>query len=677
MELNSAQSDAVTRSSRRLLLLAGPGTGKTEALTERIVHFLRDRGVLPGEVIMFTYTNKAAQNMSQRIRNKLSLPAPIRSGTFHSLCYRFLREEICAKGILPAYQVLAEHHALRLRKQAAHSFIETHGSAAALLRRHRVLPHELLELYERKTKLNLQSDFLRDADHELHLVVGELAEYARQMSGFYQSLKEQYQVFDFNDLLHHLLQVLSHSEEIRRRLQWLFPHVYVDEYQDTNRVQVAILQQLVAPESWLTVVGDDTQSIYAFQGSEVANIRNFARDFPGAEVVVLNENYRSSPRIIAYVNALNATCQGALAKTLISRGPVCDLKPRLAIFSRADQEAEWIVQEIQRLIQTQRVELGEIAILTRLGSVAGAVELALQMSGLPFTRTGGIKLADLKHIQMFISFLELLENPLDWLAWETLLPAIPNIGAHFTQVILRDLQCSNWSWTQPPVFSLGRGKRLASVMNFWREMIAASQGSKAKSVRLYLEEVLPFFQHVYARYFHGTPRMVRVTTAHKLPDQMEDHIQDIRSYIIELSTSYIGLVRDFISEVAANRDEKVDQRGISVSTIHSAKGLEWTVVFVLGNIEGIFPARGFGLERNDPEEERRLFYVACSRAKQYLYLSAAYEYLLPHKVKGAVSGFAEDPCTRQFLEKIKEPNGNPFYAVNPHRLDRYWLPLPP
>ncbi len=683
VELNARQVEAVTSASRRLLILAGPGTGKTETLTERIAHFIDGKGLPASRVLMFTYTNKAANNMSQRVRSKLSIQAELCSGTFHSLCYRLIQQEICTKGILPPYKVLPEHHAARLRKEACEQHASAHPEVNALLRAHRLQAADLLELYERKTKLNLQSDFLDGTSEEVQTLQDELTEIARNAATVYGSLKDQYRVFDFNDLLYHFLRVLREYEDIRQLIQFQFPHIYVDEYQDTNRVQVAILRELVTADSYLTVVGDDAQSIYSFQGSQVENIRNFAQDFPDAHTVVLNENYRSSPSVVSYINAVNATCAGALTKTLVSRGPACEVKPKRGVFMTGSQEAEWIVREIQELIKNEQVALNEIAVLARTGHLTADLERHLQRNGIPYTREGGMKFADLKHIQLFISFLELLENPQDWLAWEVLLPAIPNIGEHLTQVIIRDLQagCSPdgrmWTWEQPPVFSLGRGKRFESLMNFWRDMITASKTPKG-SVRDYLAAVLPSFRNIYTRYFHVSPRMVKVASATQLPDRMEDHIEDIQNYIIELSTSYIGLVKDFISEIVTSQDQKEMFRGLTLSTIHSAKGLEWAAVFVIGNTERVFPSPGFGLERNQVEEERRLYYVACSRAKKFLYLTCAHNYESGGShMRGNVSRFVDDSRTASFLFRIKDPGHDPFYSVNPHRVEAYFITLPP
>jgi len=683
MELNARQMEAVTSDSRRLLILAGPGTGKTETLTERIAHYIEAKGLPASRVLMFTYTNKAAGNMSQRVRGKLSLQADLCSGTFHSVCYRLIRQEISTKGILPPYKVLPEHHAARLRKEACEQFTSTHPEANALLRAHRLQAADLLELYERKTKLNLQDNFLDGMSEEVRTLQTELTEIARNATAVYGRLKEQYQVFDFNDLLYQFLRALREFEDVRQLIQFQFPHLYVDEYQDTNRVQVAILQELLTPDSHLTVVGDDAQSIYSFQGSQVENIRKFERDFPGAHAVVLNENYRSSPPVVEYVNAINVTCEGALTKTLVSRGPACEVKPKRAVFMKGSQEAEWIVNEIQELTKNEQVARDEIAVLARTGQITTELERHLQRTGIPYTREGGMKFADLKHIQLFISFLELLENPHDWLAWEILLPAIPNIGERLAQVIIRDLQANSssdgprWTWEQPPVFSLGRGKRFESLMNFWRDMISASKTPKG-SVRDYLSAVLASFRNIYTRYFHVSPRMVKVTSATQLPDRMEDHIEDIQNYIIALSTSYIGLVKDFITEIVTSQDQKETSRGLTLSTIHSAKGLEWTAVFVMGNTEKVFPSPGFGLERNTAEEERRLFYVACSRAKTFLYLTCAHDYQSGGThLHGNVSRFVDDPRTSPFVLKIKEPGHDPFYSVNPHRVEDYFITLPP
>lgn len=673
MELNPGQWEAVASESRRLLILAGPGTGKTETLTQRIVHFIEAKGLPASKILMFTYTNRAAANMSQRVRAKLCLPSELCSGTFHSLCHRFIQQECCPKGIFPAYKVLPEHHAGRLRREACEKYLGTHPEMDAILRSHRLQAADLLELYERKTKLNLQRNFLVGALGE---PTEHLSEIAQATAAIYAGLKEQYRVFDFNDLLYRFLSALREYEAIRELLQFQFPHIYVDEYQDTNRLQVAILQHLTTPDSHLTVVGDDAQSIYSFQGSQVENIREFNRDFAGANTIVLAENYRSSPPVVAYVNAVNATCEGAQTKVLISRGPASEIKPKRAIFLKGRQEAEWVIEEIRSLIANHQVALGEIAVLARTGNVTADLEQLLQQQAIPYTREGGMKFADLKHIQFFISFLELLENPQDWLAWEVLLPAIPNIGDTLTQVIIRDLQSAPWTWKQPPVFSLGRGKRFESLMNFWRDMVDASGTPKA-AVKDYLNAVLPAFRNIYTRYFHVSPRMIKVANPVQLPDCLDDHLADIQTYIIDLSTSYIGLIKDFLSEVITSQNQKEAARGLTLSTIHSAKGLEWTAVFVIGNTENVFPSMGFGLERNQLEEERRLYYVACSRAKRFLYISCAHSYQSEGShIRGNISRFVEDMRTSPLLFKVVELGHDPFCSVNPHRIESYFLTLP-
>lgn len=684
MQLNPSQQDAVIRDSKRLLMLAGPGTGKTETLTERISYFIRERNVFPNQILMFTYTNKAASNMTQRVRGKLQgSQSNIVSGTFHSLAYRFIRQECVSRGLLPDFKVLPEHHAARLRKEATIKFNEDNPSFLPLLRELKLHGDTLVDLYERKTKMNMQKDFLQGIKEEVRKHSAVLTNYAMGASKQYDSLKAQYKVFDFNDLLYKFLWVLRQSDEVRGILQMRYPHIYVDEYQDTNEVQVSILRQLVTPESYLTVVGDDTQSIYSFQGSEVEKIRKFAKDFDCADIVVLDENYRSSPPIVAYVNAVNSTCDGAFAKTLISRGPRCEIMPKRAVFHKESHEAAWVVEEIQRLNSAEQIPFSDIAVLFRIGSIAVPLEKKLVAAGIPFTREGGIKFTDLKHIQFFISFLELLDNPYDWLAWEVLLPAIPNIGEKLTQTIIKDLQADqgNWTWEKPPVFSLGHGKRFESILNFWQDMYEASllNADKKDKVKEFLDGVLPLFKNIYTRYFHIPPKMLRVTSASQLPDRMEDHIQDIQDYIVELSTSYIGLVKDFIGEIVSSQDQRERRRGITMSTIHSAKGLEWTVVFVIGNTESILPSVGFGLEKNQLEEERRLYYVACSRAKKYLYLTAAFRYVMPdnpQRYKGKISQFADDPRTISLLQRVKEPNHDPFTAENPHRTKEFFLPVP-
>jgi len=684
MELNPSQRDAVTRDSKRLLMLAGPGTGKTETLTERIRHFVADRGALPNQVLMFTYTNKAASNMTLRLKGKLDAhQASITSGTFHSLAYRFIRQECVPRDLLPDYKVLPEHHALRLRKEATEGFNQENPSLCAMLRELKINGADLCELYERKTRMNLTDQFLAGTHPNIQRRAEELRLYAQGASASYAKLKHNYKVFDFNDLLSHFLWVLGVSDEVRGLLQWRFPFVFVDEYQDTNQAQVALLKQLVTPDSYLTVVGDDTQSIYSFQGSEVEKIRKFNDDFQPAEVVVLDENYRSSPPIVAYVNSVNATCAGAYTKTLISRGPRSEIMPKRAVFPKESHEAAWVVDEIQRLVSIEQVPLTEIAVLFRIGSIAAPLEKKLLSAGLPFTREGGIKFNDLKHIQFFISFLELLDNPYDWLAWEVMLPVIPNIGEKLTQVIIKDLQANdgNWTWNAPPVFSVGRGKRFESLLNFWHEMVDANtlHESKQTEVKTYLETLLPVFKRIYSRYFYISPKMLRLPNAQQLPERIEDHIQDIHEYIVALSTSYIGLVKDFIGEVVSSQDQRQVKRGLTLSTIHSAKGLEWTAVFVIGNIDSILPSAGFGLERNQLEEERRLYYVACSRAKKYLYLTAAHRYVLPdnpQRYKGKVSQFADDPRTVGLVQKVKESSHDPFLAINPHRIQTYSIQVP-
>ena len=607
IELNSAQREAVTHGDAPLLVLAGAGTGKTTVVTRRIARLIHECGVPPRQILAVTFTNKAAREMRERAALHAETdPRTLDIGTFHGICGRLLRAHGRVIGLSPSFVIYDEADQLSLIRRSMAELNIDGTVVAPQAVRHRI-------------------EQWKNAGHTpgdvQATVIDPIAREARRIYQVYEKACLAANAVDFGDMLLHTVTLLKADAGIRQALQRRWTHILVDEYQDTNPVQYMLLKLLVTPAHSLTAVGDDDQSIYRWRGADVGNILRFERDFPGSKVVRLEQNYRSTQRILAAANAVISHNVARMGKTLFCHGLLGD-KLTLRIYESERDEGEAIGERVIDAIDTGRVP-NDFAVLYRTNAQSRPIEDALRRRRLPYAVYGGIRFYDRREVKDALSYLKLLTNPrsnVDFL--RTVNEPARGIG-HKTVDRLTELAASQG-------LSLYEAAGLA----------ATGEGDLTTRARTKLAEFVEVMDALRDDVVHEHPARLlerlleetgylpalRVDTSPEASDRI-DNLNELVAAVDE----FVGNAEEpslttFLEDAALATDvDDLDPNAgrIMLMTLHSAKGLEFPVVFMPGMEEGLFPHSRSLEERAQLEEERRLCYVGITRAKQALHLSAA------------------------------------------------------
>ena len=602
--LNPEQRDAVEAVDGPVLVLAGAGTGKTRVLTTRFAHILLQGKAAPGQVLAVTFTNKAAKEMRERVGHLLSRPAEgLWLGTFHALCARMLRRHAELVGLTSGFTILDTDDQLRLLKQVME---------AAHIDTKRWAPQALMGMVQRWKDRGLTPD---------RVTVAEEGDFAggqsRNLYAAYQSRLKQLNTADFGDLLLHMTEVLRTHPDVLADYHRRFRYILVDEYQDTNLVQYMWLRLLAQGHRNICCVGDDDQSIYSWRGAEVENILRFEKDFPGAKIVKLERNYRSTAPILAAAAGLIANNEGRLGKTLRSgRNDAHGEQVQVVSLWDSDEEARMVGDRIEALRRDGH-KLGEIAILVRTSAQTRAFEERMITLGIPYRVIGGLRFYERAEIRDAIAYMRILHQPADDLAFERVVN-VPRRGVG--EVALRAMH----------VAAREQGIPLALAA----ERLAVSGALKGR-VGGALREMFQSF----ARWREALPRdghvLVAATVldesgytdmwkADKSPDA-PGRLENLKELVRALADfdSLAGFL-DHVALVMEN-EQNADGDRASMMTLHGAKGLEFDTVFLPGWEEGLFPSQRTldegGLK--GLEEERRLAYVGLTRARKLAVVSYA------------------------------------------------------
>ena len=602
--LNPEQRDAVEAVDGPVLVLAGAGTGKTRVLTTRFAHILLQGKAAPGQVLAVTFTNKASKEMRERVGHLLNRPAEgLWLGTFHALCARMLRRHAELVGLTSGFTILDSDDQLRLLKQVME---------AAHIDTKRWVPQALMGMVQRWKDRGLTPDRVTAAD-EGDFAGGQ----SRNLYAAYQSRLKQLNTADFGDLLLHMTEVLRTQPDILADYHRRFRYILVDEYQDTNLVQYLWLRLLAQGHRNICCVGDDDQSIYSWRGAEVENILRFEKDFPGARIVKLERNYRSTAPILAAAAGLIANNEGRLGKTLRSgRNDAHGEQVQVVSLWDSDEEARMVGDRIEALRRDGH-KLGEIAILVRTSAQTRAFEERMITLGIPYRVIGGLRFYERAEIRDAIAYMRVLHQPADDLAFERVVN-VPRRGVG--EVALRAMH----------VAAREQGIPLALAA----ERLAVSGALKGR-VGGALREMFQSF----ARWREALPRdghvLVAATVldesgytdmwkADKSPDA-PGRLENLKELVRALADfdSLAGFL-DHVSLVMEN-EQNADGDRASMMTLHGAKGLEFDTVFLPGWEEGLFPSQRTldegGLK--GLEEERRLAYVGLTRARKLAIVSHA------------------------------------------------------
>ncbi len=599
-ELNEEQFAAVTAPDGPVFVLAAAGTGKTRTLVYRVAYLVH-KGIAPERILLLTFTNKAANEMLERARyivgNNVS---GLWGGTFHHMANRILRRYSSYIDIPSDYTIIDREDAISLIRAAI--------TELKIQKSHFPKPDVLLALYS--SFINRNTDI--EEAFEKHFFSHNVnSKDILRVIKLYKKKKQENNLVDFDDLLIYVLELFRRSEYVLSYYQEQFIHILVDEYQDTNYLQAEIVDLLAKKNRNLFVVGDDFQSIYSWRGADFKNIITFPKRYPDAKMYKLETNYRSNPEILAVANAAIAGNPNQFQKSLKAvRAPGC--KPTLVKLSNGESQALFIANEIKNLI-AQGMERNEIAVLYRSHFLSMELQLALTKAQIPFSITSGVRFFEQAHIKDVLSFLRLFHNQSDELAFLRFLQLLPRIGTKKAQII--------WSLLE---------RKCNLLQKETQKKILAALTTESKPIWQALcqsiNNILPDQQTIsaYAKIIEDFLTTYYSTYLAENYEDNEKRLEDIHE-LVAFTTKFDSL-DSFLHEVTllSNVDAEVDpldQNGglIKLSTIHQAKGLEWKAVFILWLVEGCFPS-GKAMSESETEEERRLFYVATTRAKDMLFL---------------------------------------------------------
>jgi len=592
-ELNAAQLEAATHVGGPALVVAGAGTGKTRTLVYRVARLV-ESGIDPNQILLLTFTRKAAEEMLRRASTLLDGRCEhVAGGTFHSFANHTLRRHGAAIGLDGAFSILD--------RGDGEDVIQLLRAANGLDKKERRFPRKqvLAEMFSMAVNKSRPLAELIE-DQYGHLV--EHAEAVIALAQQYATYKRDHQMVDYDDLLVRLHELLSGDAETRRRLSLTYRFLMVDEYQDTNPLQAQIVRLLASEHDNVMAVGDDAQSIYSFRGASFRNIMDFPALFPGTRLIALEENYRSTQSILDLTNTIIAAARERYTKNLFTqRGP--GMTPVVVAAESERFQSRFVCQRILEL-REEGVELDDIAVLFRSGFHSFDLELELARHDIPFVKRGGFKFIETAHIKDVLAFLRVLQNPRDTVSWHRLLLLLEGVGPRACADIVGWLAAGE-PFEQLAVFpkpALATELRTLAVL--LRDLSAESRLPQE-----ILEAVLRYYEPILKRvHREDHPKRRRdldqlVTIAARYRS-LTNFIGDLA---LEPPTDSIG------DNLAGDREDEI----LTLSTVHSAKGLEWHTVFILWAAEGRFPSQ-YTVDDAEVEEERRLFYVAATRAKDLL-----------------------------------------------------------
>ncbi|MEH7503504.1 DNA helicase PcrA [Neobacillus drentensis] len=607
--LNPEQQNAVKTTDGPLLLMAGAGSGKTRVLTHRIGYLIVEKRVNPYNILAITFTNKAAREMRERIGKIMGgVAEEIWISTFHSMCVRILRRDIDRIGFNRNFTILDS--------------TDQQSVVKTILKEKNIDPKKfdpraiLGAISSAKNELIEPEEYKKTGGGYFEDVVGNVYEE-------YQKRLRKNQALDFDDLIMMTIQLFKRVPDVLEYYQRKFQYIHVDEYQDTNKAQYLLVKQLASRFKNLCVVGDSDQSIYRWRGADIANILSFEKDYPNATVILLEQNYRSTKRILLAANKVIQNNLNRKAKNLWTENP----EGNKLVYYRADSEqgeAQFVAGKIKELTRNNQYKLTEIAILYRTNAQSRVMEEVLLKSNIEYSIVGGTKFYDRKEIKDMLAYLRLISNPDDDISLRRVIN-VPKrgIGASSVDKIADFAAMHDLSLFQAleSVELLGLSPKITKAAREFRDLIGNyTNMQEFLSVTELVEEVLDktgYREMLKAeKSLESQSRLENLEELLSVTKSFEDSSED-KSLVAFLTD--LALVADIDS--LDKTEEKADS--ITLMTLHSAKGLEFPVVFLIGMEEGVFPHSRSLMEEVEMEEERRLAYVGITRAEQTLFLTNA------------------------------------------------------
>jgi DNA helicase-2/ATP-dependent DNA helicase PcrA len=605
-ELNDQQYEAVTSGPGPALVLAGAGSGKTRTLTYRVA-WLLDNGVEPQNILLLTFTNKAAREMLARVQALLPLETrAIWGGTFHSIGNRLLRRHAVEIGFRPGFSIMdREDQEDLIAAVVAGSEIDTQQV--------RFPTAEVLgDLFS--FSLNTGQP-LAAVIAQRHRRFQPLTQQIEWVQKKYEERKRAANTMDFDDLLAKTAGLLKGNPGVAEYYQHHFQFILVDEYQDTNRLQSDFIDLLAAHHQSVMVVGDDAQSIYSWRGANYQNILDFPKRYPQAKIYKIEINYRSVPEVLSVANAAIRGNSKQFVKTLRAERASADLKPALVPLIDNNQQALFVAQRILEL-RDENIDLQEIAVLYRAHYQSLEVQLALTRAGIPFFITSGLRFFEQAHIKDVAAFMKFVINPADEVAFKRMVRLLPGIAAKTAERLWEQLNSAPDEERKSFGLWLARAKVAPKSQKSWEQLghtldeIAPNRQpvTPASMIHSILEAI--YDDYLQSKYSNYDQRREDLLTLENFARTFQDPIEFL---------SQLSLMATGSSETIAAEEDETER--VTLSTVHQAKGLEWRAVFIIWMTDGMFPSSRSSESLEAIEEERRLFYVALTRAKDELYLT--------------------------------------------------------
>ena len=623
-ELNQQQLAAVTAPPGPLLVIAGAGSGKTRTLTYRVAYLL-ENGIDPRNILLLTFTNKAAREMLGRVANLLPVDASgLWGGTFHSIGNRILRRHGSALGYSGGFSIMDRED----QKDLIDAVVASAG----------IDPKEIR--FPKGDVLAEIFSFVVNTENPLEELLAEKFPYFLPLLEKIQDVRERYEkkkkatnAMDFDDLLQKTLFLFQQHEQIAEIYRRQFQFILVDEYQDTNKIQADLVDLLARDHHNVMVVGDDAQSIYSWRGANFQNILEFPKRYPDAQVFKIEMNYRSVPEILEVANAAIAANVHQFRKHLRATRESKSLKPALVALNDSGEQAQFVAQRILEL-RDEGVDLNEIAVLYRAHYHAVELQLELSRRGIPYQITSGVRFFEQAHIKDVTSFIRFVANPRDEVAFRRMVKLLPGIGNRTAENLWR-------SWSADVVAADAEGGSEATSppagvnapgYSFGERLVTMNVPAKSKKaweqLAHTLEEIAPAGQpNLPSEMITSVVEAIYEDYAKANFTNYELRREDLNQ--LAIFARQFKDVHEFLSQLAliSNVDAEAatiqasDKESVNLSSVHQAKGLEFHTVFVIWLTDGMFPSNRSLDTRDALEEERRLFYVAITRARDELYLA--------------------------------------------------------
>ncbi len=626
--LNEQQRKAVTHRTGPLLVLAGAGSGKTRVITYRIAWLIGELVVSPSRILAVTFTNKAANEMLSRVEHLVpNIGARPWIGTFHSTSLRMLRRYADRLGFTKSFAVYDTADQLTLIRRCMRE-LNVNDEAfppRSVLSRISHAKNELIgpEEYERTN---------------LDFFGARVGEIYRQ----YQKRLREFDAMDFDDLIGNYVQLLEKNEDIRNELHERFQHLLIDEYQDTNRAQYALIKALAGPHGNVVAVGDEDQSIYKFRGADINNILNFENDFPGAEIVKLEENYRSTGNILDAATGVVSNNVARKGKRLFTQSGTGD-PVRIVTCSNEREEAQFVIEKISS--QRGQLKLSDFAILFRTNAQSRPFEEELLRANMPYSVVGGVKFYERAEIKDILSYLRLSIRPQDTPSIERVIN-VPSRGIGDTTIAALDSAAAQqgvslWTVIEGDLSFLPA--RASKAVREFRDIVHDLQRAASNPIPEFLDYVL--LRTGYRRMLSES----RDIQDESRLENLDELLNSAREYSEQNASAALADYLDSLTLIS-DLDKYESQKGVTLMTLHSAKGLEFKVVFLAGMEEGILPHSNSLEHDEDVEEERRLCYVGMTRAREQLYCLHSYE----RRMHGKFREQSPSPFLAEIPEEVKQ-----------------------